>query len=360
MMASEPRNYSLKRRIQVLAVVSVLVASVILTIGSVVVDHYVWHNHAVESRVGALGAVRALVSENITPEQVDEYEGRLLEIASANPDFWYYGEANGKVISSGSGSPRFKGMISGSDLTIVTPEQGLECAWFPNEFFAGETDPPLRGVLSRHCGGENYYVEVDGITAGTGFNHDLTSLFDSQNYVGYATRSNLLPSAVLAVLLAGIVALLFASATTRIRNVSRAASRIGVDEHHLTLPEDDLPKEILPMVQAVNRAIGRLEAASEQQGLFLAAAAHELRTPLAVHRAHIEELPDGDLKEQLGEDVQRMASMISQLLALAKLGASNRNFEEFDLATVVEETCVERGSAAINLSLIHISEPTRH
>jgi len=222
MTASARRSYSLKRRIQLLAVVATLVISVALTVGSVVMEHYLWHDNVVEARVGALGAVRALISDETTPEQADQYENRLLKIASANPEFWYYGESNGQVISSESGSPRFKHMMRGSDLSIDLPEHGVECAWFADEFFAHETTPPLRGVLRRNCGDENYYVEVDGIYTGIGFDHELTSLFDRQAYVGYATRRNMLPSTILAVLLAAIVAILFASVTTRIRNVSRA------------------------------------------------------------------------------------------------------------------------------------------
>ncbi|WP_425074609.1 ATP-binding protein [Sagittula sp. S175] len=47
------------------------------------------------------------------------------------------------------------------------------------------------------------------------------------------------------------------------------------------LPEDDLPREVRPMVAAANRLMTRIDAAFEAERSFAANAAHEMRTPVA-------------------------------------------------------------------------------
>lgn len=346
MTNTERGSYSLQRRIQVLAFIAIVVTAVVLTIGSWYIERFLVLDPILETRIRAERAVENLVHGDLSPELQARYSKDLTEISELNPDLWYYGEMDGRVLQSGPGAPRYKEALQGSNV-IITSEGEVRCAFQPSFFFADERTPPLKLVKNYNCGAESFYVEVDGVVTPAVGGYSWSSLLSQNTVVGISTRRNLVPTIVLAVFLLGAVTLIFGSVTSRIREVSDTAALIGVDESHHTLPESNLPIEILPMVKAVNRAIVRLEEAGKKQGLFLAAAAHELRTPLAIHRAKIEELQDSDLKEELGDDVQQMAEMISQLLALAKLDAVNPQFERIDLSAVVEETCLERGSVAI-------------
>jgi len=108
-----------------------------------------------------------------------------------------------------------------------------------------------------------------------------------------------------------------------LRPLSRAsayASAIGPDTVSLRLPEERLPREVLPLVRAVNLALGRLEAGYESQRAFIADTAHELRTPLAVLKAHLGVLPDREIAQSLSEDVEAMERLVNQLLDLARVG----------------------------------------
>ncbi|MGO4838494.1 sensor histidine kinase, partial [Rhizobiaceae sp. 2RAB30] len=67
--------------------------------------------------------------------------------------------------------------------------------------------------------------------------------------------------------------------------LGRAATRaaeITFDRRGVQLPVSDVPVEIGPLVDAVNDALRRLDMGFERHQHFLAQAAHELRTPIAI------------------------------------------------------------------------------
>jgi signal transduction histidine kinase len=110
----------------------------------------------------------------------------------------------------------------------------------------------------------------------------------------------------------------------------------------------DIPTEILPLVEAINQALDRLETGFRVQREFTADAAHELRTPLTVLRSRIDALLDRSAAKPLHKDIEGMARVVSQLLDIAELdtlsvGASERA----DLRAV----CAEVAELAAPLAL---------
>lgn len=100
---------------------------------------------------------------------------------------------------------------------------------------------------------------------------------------------------------------------------SRAAAAIGPAAMGVRLSEHGLPAELRPLAGAINDALDRLEDAFRLQQDFIADAAHELRTPLAILEAHLESLPDRRLVGVLQDDVRRLSRLIGQLLRAAQL-----------------------------------------
>lgn len=100
---------------------------------------------------------------------------------------------------------------------------------------------------------------------------------------------------------------------------SAAAAAIRPGAPGQRLPDEGLPREVVPLVDAVNEAFSRMERTIDAQRSFMAQAAHGLRTPLAVLTARLDSLPDTPEMRGLRLDTDRMARLVSQLLRMARL-----------------------------------------
>ena len=122
-----------------------------------------------------------------------------------------------------------------------------------------------------------------------------------------------------------------------LRRASDAASRIAPRNLETRLSEGAMPRELRPLIRAFNEALDRLQQGYRVQQEFLASAAHELKTPLALIRGQVE-LSASDDRELLLGDIDRMARQVHQLLHLAEVSEA-RNFQmgATDLAAVCNE-----------------------
>jgi signal transduction histidine kinase len=113
--------------------------------------------------------------------------------------------------------------------------------------------------------------------------------------------------------------------------------------------------ELAPLVNAVNSLMTRLQQRLDREHEFLADAAHELKTPLAVIQLSAEGLDQADTrardeaKERLRLGVQRATHTVHQLLALARSGADALDLSKgrHDLVDLVRE----RVALAVGLAM---------
>jgi signal transduction histidine kinase len=142
---------------------------------------------------------------------------------------------------------------------------------------------------------------------------------------------------ILLVLLITDIAI-FRRALLPLRQASEIASDIGPARTDLRLPTSEIPREVRPLVSAVNLALDRLEEGFRIQRDFTADAAHELRTPLSILRTRLDLLEDKKMGQALQSDVEGMAHIISQLLDIAELDSFVVNpLEKADLRSVTAE-----------------------
>jgi signal transduction histidine kinase len=141
---------------------------------------------------------------------------------------------------------------------------------------------------------------------------------------------------LLALLIADIA--IFRRALLPLWQASEIARQIGPTRTDLRLPTDEIPREVRPLVSAINLALDRLEQGFRIQRDFTADAAHELRTPLTILRTRLDILEDEQISQALRNDVDGMAHIISQLLEIAELDAFVIDpCEKADLRSVTAE-----------------------
>lgn len=141
-----------------------------------------------------------------------------------------------------------------------------------------------------------------------------------------------------------------------VRQVSDAAAGISPRSLHVRLATDAVPREIAPIVDSFNRVLGRVEQGYRVQQEFLATAAHELKTPLALIRAQVELSPPSAERGMVLQDVEHMSRQVQQLLHLAEASESqNYRLAIVDVHEVVREAAgyLQRmaGAADVRLEL---------
>ncbi|HWU27087.1 MAG TPA: ATP-binding protein [Rhizomicrobium sp.] len=100
---------------------------------------------------------------------------------------------------------------------------------------------------------------------------------------------------------------------------SELARSIDTTRLELRLPAHEIPREIRPLVKAVNHALDRIEQGFRTLRNFTADAAHELRTPLSVLRLRVDTTLPADVAAPLRKDIEAMSYVVEGLLAVAEL-----------------------------------------
>lgn len=131
-----------------------------------------------------------------------------------------------------------------------------------------------------------------------------------------------------------------------ISRIALEAGQIDTDRRGRRLSEEHVPSEIAPLVRAVNDALRRLDEGYERQRRFIASAAHELRTPIAILRAKVEAAPDKATR-RLEYDVQRLATLAEQLLDLQRLD-TERPEEVVDVVALVRRVVADMAPLLIS------------
>lgn len=132
-----------------------------------------------------------------------------------------------------------------------------------------------------------------------------------------------------------------------IGDMTRQAARIGAERLGERLPTGNPRDELGALARVLNDLLDRLQAAFAQQRRFMAEAAHELRTPVAVVRAETElalsgERPAAEYREALGvvwSESERLGRIVDDLLTLSRAEAGEYPLRagHADLAEVVAD-----------------------
>ena len=182
-----------------------------------------------------------------------------------------------------------------------------------------------------------------------------------------ALTSLLLIGIPAAVALASIVGWIVAGAALRpVERLRQEADAISASEPGRRLPVPATGDELSRLAASLNRMLGRLEEAMEQERRFVADASHELRTPLANLRAEVDlALRRARTADELGaalrsvrEETERLGRLAEDLLVLARLSEDGLHLrrEPTDLGRLVAETADSFAGRAEGLGVELVTE----
>ena len=153
--------------------------------------------------------------------------------------------------------------------------------------------------------------------------------------------------ALLLVVIALVAVVVVQRATRPVRRLSaELQARPEGDLTPITAP--DAPRELLPLVDATNEVMGRLQHLLDNQKRFVRDAAHQLRTPLAVLKVQAQSALRGDMDAQLAlaeinQTVDRAALLANQMLTLAKVEQlrAQAGLGPVDMASIVRAVALD-------------------
>jgi two-component system OmpR family sensor kinase len=176
------------------------------------------------------------------------------------------------------------------------------------------------------------------------------------------------PIAVMAPVLMLVVWWVVSGSLAPVSRVKRQVAARQADDLS-PVSENDLPDEVLPLVQELNLLFVRVRTAFEAQQHFVADAAHELRTPLAALKLQVlslERAPDESARKvavsRVTSGIERATRLVEQLLVLARQEGSTSEIklEPVNLSDVVKRVLGDMNGLAqarqIDLGLYHAED----
>jgi signal transduction histidine kinase len=201
----------------------------------------------------------------------------------------------------------------------------------------GETVTGIRP--SETLGTRLLYVAVP--VASSGVVHGAVRItYPTSTLDRRVNRYRLVLVAIAAIVLAAaaVVGVLLArSIAGPLRRVQATAARVGRGDLAARAPEDDGPPDVRQLAAELNRTTASLASMIHSQEQFVADASHELRTPLQALRLRLE---IGET-ERAVDEVERLARLVDDLLALARADTSGGGADELDLSAVAAERAAQ-------------------
>lgn len=248
----------------------------------------------------------------------------LAAVATDYPDFWFYAlDADGHSVHLGEIPDR-----------LLTTVEALKTVRSANISGLGPKEDMV-ALLRRHDGemGRIWIVVGNGPEIG------VISAFGNPIFVGLLLLLTLVSFLIIPRIVRGEL--------RGIDQVALDADKIDFERRGIRLSMELVPDELHSLVRAVNAALQRLDDGIERRHRFIAGAAHELRTPIAILQARLELMHGVEHHGKLMLDVARLANLANQLLDLERLEAEIPRFQRTNLVELATEVAADMAPVVI-------------
>ncbi|KWV57350.1 ATPase [Bradyrhizobium macuxiense] len=257
----------------------------------------------------------------------------LKELRENTPDLWFVvRDRQGHSLSEGTVPPEFARI--GDALDQISQAR---LGW---QLF--EDDPRKPPARMKRVNTDAGTVQVLTATQGP-LSGARTVVATALAFLAVALPGLLLMAAATFVATPMVVRRAFAGLDT----TADEARQIDFRERGSRLSADHLPREVAPLVTAINDALKRLDDGYSRHQRFVADAAHELRTPIAILNTRLESLPASPERTRLLEDSARLATLAEQLLDIQRFDQCRNPFARVDLVAVARSVAADLAPLAI-------------
>ena len=203
-------------------------------------------------------------------------------------------------------------------------------------------------------------VRVASVRAGCARCDDVTVLVaETRLKRERVERSMVLIFSPMALLLIATILAIFMTVRRTLQPLEALAAQWNRESHESLrpIPAGDLPRELTPFSTALNDLLARIREMLVRERRFSAAAAHQLRTPLAALRLGLDRArrsPDlastRAVLSELDLSTDHTARMVQQLLLLGRLDPEQHvgiDLEPLDLCEVARDVCSAMADIAV-------------
>ncbi len=162
------------------------------------------------------------------------------------------------------------------------------------------------------------------------------------------TRQMTWPFVLLLPLMGGLIWFFVSKGLQPLEQIARDISNREGEKLH-AMEFEKIPAEIQPLVDELNHLFESLRLSFDKERQFTSDAAHELRTPLAALKVHLQliQSSDNDKDKQaallaISQGVERASHLVDQLLGLARLDSQAIQATQKITRLNLHELCIEQ------------------
>ncbi|MCK1653709.1 HAMP domain-containing histidine kinase [Bradyrhizobium sp. 149] len=332
-MSKHDDPYSLRSRLswRLLSLQAVLLTALVaVVVGALSVSGFVFAGRD-EDRV--IEIVQRALARDARGDLILRSTTELKQLRSETPDLWFLvRDRQGHSLSEGAVPAEFAAIGNGLD-QISQARLGWQLF---------EDDPRKPPARLKRVDTDAGNVQIITATQGR-FTGAKALVMTSLALLGIALPGLLLMGTATFIATPMIVRRAFRGIDT----TADQARRIDIHQRGARLSLDRIPLEVVPLVAAINDALARLDQGYARHKRFVADAAHELRTPIAILNTRLESLPPGPDKTRLLEDAARLATLAEQLLDIQRLDRCGHPFTRVDLVAIAQSAAADLAPLAI-------------
>lgn len=293
---------------------AILLTTTLTAIGNYYLDEKDIHEHLDALMAISTLSYQSLLTDTLHAPHLDEIQSSL-EMIPYQIDT-YYQQPFSKMLAPKNYLSKFNFQVWSKDNKLV-----LRTPTAPSSSLLGETN----GFSDKVVDNKTWRVFTTTHPQ-TGVRIASAERYDSRNELGHRIAQDDLYIMLLTFPLSGL--LIWVIIGRGLASLDRVAQEVANREptHLEPVNLDEVPQEIKPVIDELNKLFSRLKEGFEREKRFAGDAAHELRTPLAALKAQAQvALNSHDLQaknaalEKLIMSVNRTAHIVQQLLTMSRL-----------------------------------------